>query len=175
MTDPPMAASPMAIQIREARPEEYEAIGELTVAAYSIFPEAVEDDGYRAELRDVGRRAALCPIYAAIDAATGRVLGGAMYVAGPGNRYAESERPDEAGIRMLAVAPDAQGRGVGTALTQALIDRARADGRKRIALLSLTSMTTAHRLYERLGFRRAPDRDWEFEPGRGLLGFELDL
>jgi ribosomal protein S18 acetylase RimI-like enzyme len=165
----------MAVVVREALAEEYAEIGELTVVAYSIFPEAAEDAGYVAELRDVGRRAAVCPIYVALETETGRVLGGAMYVPGPGSRYAESERPDEAGIRMLAVAPEAQGHGVGTALTRALIERARADGRARIALLSLTSMTTAHRLYERLGFHRAPDRDWEFEPGRGLLGFELDL
>ena len=36
-------------------------------------------------------------------------------------------------------------------------------------------MTAAHALYRGLGFRRAPDRDWEVEPGIQLLGFELDL
>ena len=76
---------------------------------------------------------------------------------------------------MLAVDPAAQRRGVGRALTNALIDRARADGRQRIALLSLTSMTAAHAMYLGLGFRRALDRDWEVEPGMLLLGFELDL
>jgi ribosomal protein S18 acetylase RimI-like enzyme len=165
----------MTTQVREARPEEYDAIGELTVAAYAIYPEAAEDDGYQAELRDVEERAAICPIYVAIDETTGRVVGGAMYVPGPGNRYAESENEGEAGIRMLAVDPAFRGQGIGAALTGALIERARADGQRRIALLSLRSMTAAHRLYERLGFRRASDRDWEFEPGNRLLGFELDL
>jgi GNAT superfamily N-acetyltransferase len=163
----------VSVTVREARPEEYEAIGELTVAAYAIFPE-VADPGYLAELRDVAGRAAICPVYAAMDDA-GRVVGGATYVPGPDNPLAESERTGEAGIRMLAVAPAAQGQGVGTALARALVERARAEGRRGIALLSLPAMTAAHRLYERLGFQRAPDRDWEPEPGLLLLGFELDL
>jgi GNAT superfamily N-acetyltransferase len=163
----------VAVTVREARPEEYPAIGELTVAAYSIFPE-VADPGYLAELRDAAGRAAVCPVYVALDDA-GRVVGGATYVPGPDNPLAESERSGEAGIRMLAVAPAAQGRGVGTALARALVERARAEGRRGIALLSLPAMTGAHRLYERLGFRRAPDRDWEPEPGLILLGFELEF
>ena len=164
----------MAVTVREARPAEYDAIGELTAAAYAIYPEAADDPAYMAELRDVARRAADCPIYVALDE-EGRVLGGAMYVPGPDNPHAESERDGEAGIRMLAIAPWAQGRGAGTALTQALVDRARAKGRRGIALLSLPPMTTAHHMYQRLGFRRAEDRDWEPEPGLRLLGFALDL
>ena len=158
----------MAVTVREARPAEYDAIGELTAAAYAIYPEAADDPAYMAELRDVARRAADCPIYVALDE-EGRVLGGAMYVPGPDNPHAESERDGEAGIRMLAIAPWAQGRGAGTALTQALVDRARAEGRTGIALLSLPAMTTAHHMYQRLGFRRAEDRDWE--PGIAPPGF----
>jgi ribosomal protein S18 acetylase RimI-like enzyme len=104
----------------------------------------------------------------------GRVLGGATYVPGPGP-YAESEREDEAGIRMLAVAPWAQGRGIGRALTEACMALARSAGRRRIVLLTLDSMTPAHRLYEGLGFRRAPGRDWTPEPRLRLLGYEHDL
>ena len=161
--------------VREALPAEYEAIGELTVAAYSIFAETSEDGGYLAELRDVAGRSRTCPIYVALDAASGRVLGGATYVPGPGNPYAEVEREGEAGIRMLAVAPEAQGQGAGTALAEALVARARADGRRGMVLLSLPSMTTAHRIYGRLGFRRDPARDWEVEPGFVLLAFAIDF
>ena len=60
-----------------------------------------------------------------------RVLGGVTYVPGPGSPFAEFTDPDAAGIRMLAVADDAQGRGVGEALGRACIDRARAAGRPR--------------------------------------------
>jgi ribosomal protein S18 acetylase RimI-like enzyme len=162
----------VSVRVREARPEEYEAIGELTIAAYAMYPEIEGDDGYARELRDVAARARACPIYAALDT-EGRVLGGAMYVPGPSNPHAEVEREGEAGIRMLAVAPEAQGRGAGRALLDALIARARADGRRGMALLTLSSMTRAHRLYESAGFNRDPERDWEYEPGKFLRCYAL--
>ena len=34
-------------------------------------------------------------------------------------------------------------------------------------------MTTAHRVYERLGFTRAPEDDWSPEPGVLLLAYAL--
>lgn len=78
-------------------------------------------------------------------------------------------------INAVVVDEAARGRGVGEALTRACIDRARADGRARIVLFTLPAMTTAHRLYERLGFERSPERDWEFAPGRRLLSYRLAL
>ena len=44
-----------------------------------------------------------------------------------------------------------------------------------MVLLSRDDMLDAHRLYERVGFRRDPDRDWEVEPGFTLRCFALDL
>jgi ribosomal protein S18 acetylase RimI-like enzyme len=36
-------------------------------------------------------------------------------------------------------------------------------------------MTAAHRLYERLGFARLPERDWSPEPGVDLLVYSHEL
>jgi len=36
-------------------------------------------------------------------------------------------------------------------------------------------MTAAQRLYERLGFHRAQEIDWEFDPGEWLLAYRLEL
>jgi hypothetical protein len=36
-------------------------------------------------------------------------------------------------------------------------------------------MTAAHRLYERLGFMRAPERDWKPVPEVRLISYELAL
>jgi hypothetical protein len=36
-------------------------------------------------------------------------------------------------------------------------------------------MTAAHRIYERLGFTRIPERDWSPVPGVDLLAYRLDL
>ena len=42
-------------------------------------------------------------------------------------------------------------------------------------MCSAWNMTTAHRIYQRIGFTRLPDRDWEPVPGVALLAFTLDL
>ncbi len=162
------------IEIREIRPGEHEALGRVTVDAYLQVPGIAEHDDYLAELADVAGRAALVPVLVAVDATDGRVLGGVAYVPGPGP-LAESEGPDEAGFRMLAVAPEAQGRGVGRALVEACVARARTAGKRRLVLLTLPTMTAAQALYASLGFEREPSIDWEYEPGRWLWGFAMLL
>src|SRR5262245_19292166 len=114
----------MAVEIREARPEEYAAIGELTVEAYRGAGET--EEAYYAELRDVATRASEVPVLVALDDAGG-VLGAVTYVPGPGPWH-EGEFGDAASFRMLAVSADARGRGVGQALVEACIERARAAG-----------------------------------------------
>jgi GNAT superfamily N-acetyltransferase len=164
------------MEIRLARAEEYEALGKLTLSVYtSTDSRTVEaDDGYDEELADVGRRAADADVLVAVDP-DGSVLGGVTYVPGPESSSAEFTDPDTAGIRMLAVAESARGRGVGEALVRACVARAVAAGKHRLALHSTDRMTTAHRLYTRLGFTRDPTADWEVFPHFALLGFRLDL
>jgi GNAT superfamily N-acetyltransferase len=165
------------VEIRIVRADEHERLGEITVAAYRAInpPHADADlDEYQAELRDVAGRAAGADVLVAVDG-EGAVLGGVTYVPGPSSAWAEFDGADAAGIRMLAVAPEAQGRGVGEALTRACIDRAVAAGRVEILLHSTEWMTTAHRIYERLGFVRDPSLDWEVEGQFWLRGYRLRL
>jgi GNAT superfamily N-acetyltransferase len=160
-----------SFEIREAREDEYEPAGELCVVTYAAFGEI--DVSYLDEMRDVAGRAEVVPVLVAAEP-DGTLLGTVTYVPGPGP-FAESEREGEAGFRMLAVAPWAQGRGVGRRLVEACIERARADARHAIAILTTPSMTVAHRLYESMGFKRDPSRDWEYQPGKVLWGFRLEL
>jgi ribosomal protein S18 acetylase RimI-like enzyme len=151
-----------------------ERLGEIVVAAYEAVGALKRDDDYALELRDVGRRVREAVVLAAFDEAGGVPLGCVTYVPGPDNTWAEHIRDGEAAIRMLAVDPAAQGRGVGTALVEACLARARAEGRRAVFLHSLPVMAGAQRIYDRLGFRRVPDRDWVF-PDFLLMGFVLDL
>jgi GNAT superfamily N-acetyltransferase len=164
----------MRLVVREVRPDEFDRLADLTVAAYTRIPGVAEDDEYLAELRDVAARVAVVPVLVAVDEDTGDIVGGVTYVPGPGP-FAEQERPDEAGFRALAVDPGVQGAGVGRLLVEACVERARAAGKRRVVLLTMPTMTSAHRLYERLGFRREAANDWEYEPGHLLLGYSLDL
>lgn len=103
----------------------------------------------------------------------GRLAGGVTYVPGLGP-YAEFDDPADAGLRMLAVATDHRGRGVGTALVQACIERARAEGRRRLWLHTTDDMADAQRIYARLGFHRAPAADLHLSD-IDLLAYVLEL
>jgi ribosomal protein S18 acetylase RimI-like enzyme len=78
-------------------------------------------------------------------------------------------------MRMLAVDPACQGRGLGRALTQWCLDRARSEGRIRLVLHTGTFMPAAVRLYESMGFRREPGLDFTPVPGVDLIAYTFDL
>ena len=160
------------MEIRVARPDEYAAAGELVVDAYRRLPDAAQTAAYEPRLRDVAGRAAVATVLVAVGDG-GRLLGSVTYVAQPGP-LAESGGDDDAHIRMLAVAPAAQGGGVGRRLVEACVERAAATGKRRIVLKTRRSMTTAHRLYERLGFRREPSLDREGTVVQ-LIGYSLEI
>lgn len=161
-----------SLTVRPARPEEYPAIGALSVAAYRADGQLT--DHYAPILADVATRAGHGEVLAAVDGDTGTVLGAVTFVL-PGSAYAEISRPGEAEFRTLAVAPGAQGRGVGDALVRACLDRARALGCRAVVISTRDIAYPARRLYERLGFHRMPERDWAPVPGVNLLALRLDL
>lgn len=161
------------VRVRPAKPGEYAAIGELIVEAYTVGGHLEDEAGYAASLRDVAGRAEVAEVLVATDGDD--VVLGSVTVAEAGTPKAEVARAGELEFRMLAVSPQAQGRGVGEALTRAVVDLARERRIARVVLSSRDRMTTAHRLYERLGFVRAPELDWAPHPSIPLWGFAMDV
>jgi GNAT superfamily N-acetyltransferase len=161
------------LTIRPAEEAELAEVGELTLAAYVADGLIDVGNPYVAFLTDTVRRRREAELLVAVDDA-GQVLG-TVTLCAPGTPYAELSGPGEFEFRMLAVSPAARGRGVAGALVGVVLDRAREAGAKRIVLSSMDRMRTAHRLYERMGFRRAPELDWQPGDGANLWGFVLDL
>jgi len=156
------------MEIRPAAPAEFAAVGDVCVAAYASFS-ANSSMGYVDQLRDVARRAAAAVVLVAADPG-GRVLGTVTFVP-DGGPLGEIATPNETEFRMLAVDPAAQGRGVGAALLERVVEASRRPGKDGIVCSSLPSMRSAHRLYARAGFTRAPERDWSPVSGVDLLSF----
>jgi ribosomal protein S18 acetylase RimI-like enzyme len=161
------------VEIRAARPDEFDALGDVTADAYRIEGFFDIDAAYESKLRDVGSRAEHAELLVAVDP-DGKVLGSVAVVL-PGTQYAEISQPGEIEFRMLAVSGAARGRGIGEALTQAVLERGRELGAGKVVLSSLDVMRKAHRLYERIGFLRLPERDWHPHPGVNLIAYEYAL
>ncbi|MEU5782943.1 GNAT family N-acetyltransferase [Micromonospora lupini] len=161
--------------VRLADTADFPAVARLTVAAYEADGQLKGEHGYGAVLADVSTRAASGEVLIAVDEATGAVLGSVTFVL-PGTPFAELSGQGEAEFRMLAVDPAAQGRGVGAALAQACVDRAAELGCTAVVICVRAGMAvSAHRLYERLGFVRMPEKDWSPVEGVALLGLRLEL
>ena len=162
---------PPTVVVEPAEPEDFPRIAELTVGVY--LGEGLASAAYAAELADVEGRAAKAQLLVA-RAEAGRVVGAvALVLAGDFGNVTESD--DEAAFRMLVVDPAARGRGIGELLVAACLDRARAAGKRRMVLSTDDRMTAAHRLYERLGFSRLPERDWSPAPGVPLLVYAREI
>jgi ribosomal protein S18 acetylase RimI-like enzyme len=160
--------------VRVAQPEEYDDTGRLTVEAYVGDGLITATDSYVEELLDSKQRAAEAELLVAVDQATGTLLGTATFCL-PGSPYGEVARPDEGEFRMLGVAKEARGRGVGEALVRTVLRRSHASGLSGVVLSTSTKMRTAHRLYERLGFGRDPERDWYPVPDVALLVYAREV
>ncbi len=168
----------MSFVVRPARPAEYAEAGRVTAEGYHIDQllsgHGESDTGYEARLRDAGQRAREAELLVAVDD-DGELLGTVTWC-GPGSPWRElAEREDQGEFRMLSVAAAGRRRGVGRALVQACLDRARAAGMTEVLISSLPEMTAAHALYRQLGFVLAPDLDHTPAPRVNLWGFRLRL
>lgn len=160
--------------VRAARPDDFDAIGRLTVAAYGADGQLSGEHGYERVLADVAGRAGAGELLVAVEEDTGAVVGSVLFVV-PGSPYAELSGPGEAEFRMLAVDPVAQGRGAGEALARSCLARAAELGCSAVVICVRSFSRPAQRLYARLGFARAPELDWSPAPGVDLLALRLEL
>ncbi|MBD1536833.1 GNAT family N-acetyltransferase [Arthrobacter sp. S13_S34] len=164
----------MSAAFRQAVPSDFPEVGRITRDAYLRAGHFAADHPYMSVLEDVEHRAEHAQVWVA--EAAGQVVA-AVTLAFAGQPYSEIATDGELEFRMLAVDPECQGGGVGRAMVRATVEHARRlPGIGAISITSATFMERAHRLYESLGFRRTPERDWSV-PGEDLLlwVFTLEL
>ena len=162
--------------IRDARPDEQAAVGELRVTAYRALGLLFARSRYAETLRAMGFSGGDEVLIATDEAgeAGNGILGTITLEAfAPASELAKDKT--EADIRAFAVAPSAQGRGVGRQLLTAVIERAEQHGIRRLRLCTRPEMEAAQHLYAAIGFSRTPELD--FSPGSGvtLRAYELAL
>ncbi len=164
------------ITLREARPDELDLVGEVMVAAYREFmphDPPPEWRAYEDEIRDVRSRLDVSTLIVAEH--DRRIVGAVTY-------YADGAREPHGGwpatwavFRLLAVHPDARGRGIGRLLTEECLRRARAAGREAVGLHTTHLMNVARAMYERMGFVRIPEHDFFPVPRFRVMAYRLTL
>lgn len=137
--------------MRQARPEDAAAIDAVALTAFAQYRDHYSD--WETFSRGIGAMSALGRDAELIVAENGGRVVGAVAHVGPGRAKPDFFAPDWPAIRMLVVDPEARGGGIGRRLTEACIERARADAAPLIALHTSPIQAVALAMYLRMGFR----------------------
>lgn len=101
---------------------------------------------------------------------------GSVFVTRSGGDFSDVAHDGELEFRMLAVAPDKQHRGIGHALVEEVIARARLDPDLSAVVLTIApNMDRQQKLYESMNFIRIPARDFLLSDTFALHVYKLDL
>lgn len=142
-------------RLRALTEAELEPLTRLAVAAFAEYRDGYDDwPAFRQRLEGAVAGSGLSGWIAAERAGE---LAGAVWYGPPGCPRLPIYAPDWALIRILVVDAAHRGHGLGAALTDACLARARADGAKAIGLHTGAAMTRALALYRRRGFAKQAD------------------
>lgn len=166
------------LHIRDAKDRDRDAIREVTLSAFQEYAPRmpVHWEGYREGI--LATLANVSPAEQIVAEGEGVIVGAVLlYPAGsvfsPPNRSPMTLAWPE--MRLLAVTPAARGLGIGAALVQECIGRARRSGSEALTLHTSDVMQVAMRMYERMGFLRAPELDFHLSENVTVKGYRFNL
>ena len=162
--------------VRDAGVEDLDQVSLLIRDAYQEYqanfsPEVWER--YSRDIMDVRSRLDTSELIVAEN--SGRLVGAVTF-------YPNTSPSDQGGwpagwtgIRLLAVHPDARGMGIGRVLMDECLRRSRLLSATALGLHTTELMGIAQGMYERMGFVRVPEYDFQAGPEVVVLGYRLDL
>jgi len=164
-------------QLRDAREGEQAAIIELTLAAYHEYAAILGENYHFYEESTIATLSDVGPAAQIVAEQDGRLVGAALLYP-PGTAFEAPEgmpAPVWPEVRLVAVPPSARGQGIGKALVQECLRRARKDGCTGLALHTTDMMQVAMAMYERMGFFRTPEFDFYPVPEFQVKAYRLEF
>ena len=165
------------VRIRDARPDERDAVAAVTLQAYAEFARVMEPAAWAG--LDAAVRASLASGAAAewiVAERCGEIVGSVALYPPAFDAYGGlAEHAPWPELRLLAVVPAARGMGIGRMLVDECVRRARRMGAAELGLHTSKSMQVAMGMYERMGFVRAPEYDFQPEGAELVKGYRLPL
>ena len=163
--------------IRDAQPDDQAAIREVTLAAYSEYATVMTPSAWDGLHKVVSAAlATTVPADYIIAERDGVIIGSVMLFPPEVDAYGGlSKQAAVPELRLLAVTAEARGLGIGRALVEECIRRARLSGAAQLGLHSSKSMVAATHLYESMGFVRFPADDFQPDGAELVTGYRLPL
>jgi GNAT superfamily N-acetyltransferase len=149
--------------IRDARVDEIPCIRNQRIKSYEEHAKSIPEKHWNALknalLSEKDTQFGVECIVAELD---GRIVGSVVLFPANTDAYVgtaiELQYPE---IRMLAVSPEARGKGIAAALILECVRRAKVNGFQAIGLHTADFMESAVKLYQRIGFQHLPEFDFE--------------
>lgn len=171
--------NPEEYTVRNAKPEEFEQIGQLMVEVYSQldgFPKPDEQPNYYKLLANIGDLTVNPGTELLVAVSNDNTIaGGVVYFSDMkyyGSGGTATSEQNAGGFRLLAVDPEIRGKGIGKLLTQACIKKTIDQQLGQVIIHSTKAMQTAWKMYENLGFKRSEDLDF-MQGELPVFGFRL--
>ncbi|MBA2528878.1 MAG: GNAT family N-acetyltransferase [Euzebyales bacterium] len=159
------------VAIRAAHDDELDDVAALMVDAYAEYAARMSPDAwsnFAHEIANVHGRLSSAELLVAER--SGRLVGAVTVFTGW-----RGAQEGSVGVRLLSVLPAERGSGVGRALMEAAVRRARDAGKDRVVLTTTHDMDAARDLYDSMGFQRDTSLDYEPAPGVRYQGYALRL
>ncbi len=159
------------LKIRGARKADRDAARKITLSAFHQYAAVMPPsrwEGYRENILDTLTDVA--PAQQIVAEKNGVTLGSVLLYP-PGTAFST---PEESPLT-CPEAPEARGQGIGTALMKECIRRARQGGAACLNLHTTDMMQVAIRMYERMGFVRAPELDFHPDPKVTVKAYRLEF
>ncbi len=149
--------------IRDAKEKEILTIREQRVEAYRDHIQSIPEEHWKALKKAISSEAdQQSGVELIVSEIEDSIVGSiALFPAKTDAYEGYVDTLDYPEIRVLAVSPEARGRGVATALIDECIKRTKAKGYNLIGLHTGEFMNEAISLYERYGFERLPQHDFQ--------------
>ncbi len=157
--------------LRDAAFEELDQIEHLVKKAYQEYEPLLPDYAWDAWMDSITEAILSWTGMLIVVEQHGEIRGAVKFYPDAAHATMGNWPPGSGLIRILAVDPRYRGQGYGTLLTQECLRRAQELKIPTIFLHTGKFMLAARHIYEKLGFRRAP----EFDGHPGPIAYHLDL
>jgi GNAT superfamily N-acetyltransferase len=153
----------MVMMIRDARLEELPLIREQRVRSYEEHSKSIPEGHWNALKQAILSEGDQLPEVDRIVAEiNGEIVGSVVLFPAKTDAYEGAvDQLDYPENRMLAVVPEARGKGAAAALVSECIKRAKLKGHQSIGLHTADYMENAVKLYTSFGFQRLPEFDFQ--------------
>jgi ribosomal protein S18 acetylase RimI-like enzyme len=163
-----------SLLIRDARSEELDEVSLLMRDAYLEYRDSFPPERWKSYLENImDVRGRLSVSELIVAELRGKVVGAVTLYLDGSRSLQEEWPPGWAGIRLLAVHPAFRSQGIGRALMVECICRCQKKHIKTIGLHTASIMNIARKMYEGMGFVRAPEYDFHPRPGTVVMAYCL--